>query len=40
VSTFPLLNRYRLEVALEPVAGEAETDDNFRTYEITVSNSE
>lgn len=40
VSAFPLLNRYRLEVVLEPVAGETETRDNFRTYEITVSNNE
>jgi hypothetical protein len=40
VSAFPLLDRYRLEVTLEPVAGETETDDNFRTYEIIVSNNE
>jgi hypothetical protein len=39
-SGFPLLDRYRLEVAVGPVADELETDDNFRTYEIVIPGGE
>ncbi len=39
-SGFPPLARYRLEVAVEPVAGELQTDDNFRTYEIVIPGGE
>jgi hypothetical protein len=37
---FPLLARYRLEVAVEPVFGELQREDNFRVYEIIVPGSE
>ena len=33
---FPLLTRYRLEVAVDPVPDELQTDDNYRTYEVVV----
>ena len=34
VSRLPLRNKYQLVVQLEPVAGEADTSDNFRSYDI------
>ena len=37
---FPLLTSYRLEVAVDPVPGELQTDDNYRTYEVVVPGSE
>jgi hypothetical protein len=36
----PLLARYRLEVAVEPVSGEQQTSDNYRIYEIAVPDGE
>jgi hypothetical protein len=37
VSTFPLLESYRLEVTVDPAPGEVETGDNFRVYDIVIS---
>jgi hypothetical protein len=36
VSALPERARYELEVQVEPVPGETDTTDNFRTYEIAV----
>jgi hypothetical protein len=36
VSELPRLDRYRLQVQVEPVPGEQNTDDNERTYEIEI----
>lgn len=37
---FMLLSSYRLEVAVDPVPDELQTDDNYRTYEVVVPGSE
>jgi hypothetical protein len=36
VSELPRLERYRLQVQVEPVPGEQNTNDNERTYEIEI----